>query len=150
MSPMRAATLCARLNPRSTDPGHVQRDALQECALRRGWTAQRETVEEITSGAKDNRPKRQALLKAATQRKLDVILVWKLDRWGRSLVDLMMTLRELTHVQGVRLNHPIFAREERPALSEPALRYDAEGEATTGGASWPLLCSRFIPWHICP
>jgi len=33
------------------------------------------------SDAKDNRPKRQELLKAARQRKLDVILVRKLDRW---------------------------------------------------------------------
>jgi hypothetical protein len=48
------------------------------------------------SGAKDHRPKRQALLKAAKQRQLDVILVWKLDRWERSLVDLMTTLHELT------------------------------------------------------
>ena len=33
---------------------------------------------------------------AAKQRQLDVILVWKLDRWGRSLVYLMTTLHELT------------------------------------------------------
>jgi DNA invertase Pin-like site-specific DNA recombinase len=39
---------------------------------------------------------RQALLKAARQRQLGGILVWKLDRWGRSLVDLMTTLHELT------------------------------------------------------
>ena len=32
------------------------------------------------SEATENRPKRQELLKAARQRKLDVILVWKLDR----------------------------------------------------------------------
>jgi DNA invertase Pin-like site-specific DNA recombinase len=73
----------------------MQKDALHEFATRRGWTIIA-TVEEIASGAKDRRPQRHALLTAARQRKLDVILVWKLDRWGRSLVDLMTTLQELT------------------------------------------------------
>ena len=50
----------------------------------------------IASDTKDRRPKRQALLTAARQRQLDIILVWKLDQWGRSLVDLMTTLHELT------------------------------------------------------
>ena len=68
---------------------------MHEFATRRGWTIIA-TVEEIASGAKDRRPKRQALLTAAKQRKLDVILVWKLDRWGRSLVDLMTTRHEPT------------------------------------------------------
>jgi DNA invertase Pin-like site-specific DNA recombinase len=44
----------------------------------------------------DQRPKRQALLKAATQRQLDVIVVWKLDCWRRSLVGSMTMLHELT------------------------------------------------------
>ena len=68
---------------------------MHEFATRRHWTVA-DAVEEVASGATDHRPKRQALLKAAKQRQLDVILVWKLDRWGRSLVDLMMTLRALT------------------------------------------------------
>jgi DNA invertase Pin-like site-specific DNA recombinase len=68
---------------------------MHEFATRRRWTVI-DAVEEIASGAKDRRPKRQALLTAARQRKLDVILVWKLDRWRRSLVDLMTTLHELT------------------------------------------------------
>jgi DNA invertase Pin-like site-specific DNA recombinase len=38
-----------------------------------------DAVEEIASGAADQRPKLQALLKAAKQRQLDVIVVWKLD-----------------------------------------------------------------------
>ncbi len=36
------------------------------------------------------------LLRAARRRELDLILVWRLDRWGRSLVDLVATLQELT------------------------------------------------------
>jgi len=73
----------------------MQRDAMHAFATQRGWTVI-DAVEDIASGATDPPPKRQALLTAARQRKLDVILVWKLDRWGRSLVDLMTTLHELT------------------------------------------------------
>jgi DNA invertase Pin-like site-specific DNA recombinase len=40
--------------------------------------------------------KREELLKLAKQRKVDVIIVWRLDRWGRSLADLIVSLRELT------------------------------------------------------
>jgi putative DNA-invertase from lambdoid prophage Rac len=94
VSPMRAA-LYARVSTHDQQTLAMQRDALHEFATRRGWTVIA-TVEEIASGAKDRRPKRHALLTAAKQRKLDVILVWKLDRWGRSLVDLMTTLHELT------------------------------------------------------
>jgi putative DNA-invertase from lambdoid prophage Rac len=38
------------------------------------------------------------MLKAARRRKLDVILVWRLDRWGRSLLDLIGTLQELNEL----------------------------------------------------
>jgi len=94
VSPMRAA-LYARVSTHDQQTLAMQRDAMHEFATRRGWTIIA-TVEEIASGAKDRRPKRHALLTAAKQRQLDVILVWKLDRWGRSLVDLMTTLHELT------------------------------------------------------
>ena len=94
VSPMRAA-LYTRVSTHDQHTLAMQMDAMHEFATRRGWTVI-DTVEEIASGAKGSRPKRQALLKAAKQRKLDVILVWKLDRWGRSLVDLMTTLHELT------------------------------------------------------
>jgi DNA invertase Pin-like site-specific DNA recombinase len=91
---MRVA-LYARVSTHDQHTLTMQMDAMREFVIRRGWTVT-DAVEEIASGATDHRPKRQALLKGATQRQLDVILVWKLDRWGRSLVDLMTTLRELT------------------------------------------------------
>ncbi len=39
---------------------------------------------------------REELLRAARRKEIDVIVVWRLDRWGRSLVDLIAALQELT------------------------------------------------------
>jgi len=54
-------------------------------------------VEDIGSGVKE-RPQREKLLVAARKREIDAILVWKLDRWGRSLTDLVTTLQELSEL----------------------------------------------------
>jgi DNA invertase Pin-like site-specific DNA recombinase len=61
----------------------MQISAMREYADRRGWSVVA-SIEDVGSGAKD-RPKRKELEKLAKRRQLDVILVWRLDRWGRSL-----------------------------------------------------------------
>lgn len=71
----------------------MQLELMREYALRRAWRIVEE-VEEIGSGAKD-RPKRELLVRAARRREIDAIVVWRLDRWGRSLADLVVTLKEL-------------------------------------------------------
>lgn len=48
----------------------------------------------LRSGAK-RRPQREAMMDAARRREIDAILVWRLDRWGRSLLDLIGSLQEL-------------------------------------------------------
>ncbi len=53
------------------------------------------TESETASGVK-KRPSRDVILKLARQRKIDVVIVWKLDRWGRSVSDVTTTLEELT------------------------------------------------------
>jgi putative DNA-invertase from lambdoid prophage Rac len=37
-------------------------------------------------------------MKGARRREIDVVLVWRLDRWGRSVADLLATLQELEHL----------------------------------------------------
>jgi len=54
-------------------------------------------VKEIGSGA-SQREKRKKLMEAARRREIDVVLVWRLDRWGRSVTDLLATLQELEHL----------------------------------------------------
>jgi putative DNA-invertase from lambdoid prophage Rac len=44
------------------------------------------------------RPERQRLIDAARRRDVDAIVVWRLDRWGRSVADLVTTLHDLTTV----------------------------------------------------
>jgi DNA invertase Pin-like site-specific DNA recombinase len=54
-------------------------------------------VREVGSGAA-RRQAREKLLEAARRREIVVVLVWRLDRWGRSVTDLLATLQELEHL----------------------------------------------------
>jgi len=54
-------------------------------------------IKEVASGASE-RPGRNEILKAARARRIDAVIVWKVDRWGRSLSDLVATLKELTEL----------------------------------------------------
>ena len=65
-------------------------------AKRRGWEVVRE-VSEVGSGAV-KRPQREELIKSAKRREVDAVLVWRLDRWGRSVADLVNSLAELEAV----------------------------------------------------
>src|SRR5437016_14124499 len=47
------------------------------------------------TGSKDSRPALNRLMADASQRKFDSVLVWKIDRWGRSLKHLVTSLAEL-------------------------------------------------------
>ena len=72
----------------------MQIQALKKYAQQREWKVAMQ-IEETGSGASD-RPQRDLLLKAARQREIDNIIVWRLDRWGRSRTDLLNTLEELS------------------------------------------------------
>ena len=92
---MRAA-LYARVSTHDQQTLGLQADAMAAYIKDRGWALAKQ-VEDIGSGAKD-RPGRESLLRAARRREVDVVVVWRLDRWGRSVADLMATLRELTEL----------------------------------------------------
>jgi DNA invertase Pin-like site-specific DNA recombinase len=74
----------------------LQIRALREYADRRGWNIVMQ-VREVGSGAAQ-RQAREKILEAARRREIDVVLVWRLDRWGRSVTDLLATLQELQHL----------------------------------------------------
>ena len=51
--------------------------------------------QDVASGAKGKRPGLAALMEGAREGKFTCVLVWKLDRFGRSLVDCLNNIREL-------------------------------------------------------
>ena len=67
---------------------------MRDYAKKRNWIIAIE-VQDVASGV-TTRPQRKTLIAAARRREIDCVLVWRLDRWGRSLVDLMNSLQELT------------------------------------------------------
>jgi DNA invertase Pin-like site-specific DNA recombinase len=75
----------------------MQLAAMRDYARKRGWDIVVE-VKDVGSGAA-LRQKREELLAAARRRDIDLIVVWRLDRWGRSLVDLVNTLEELVSLK---------------------------------------------------
>lgn len=82
----------------TTDKGQdpeLQLKDLRAYANARGWKVFSEYVDKGESGAKDRRPQLDRLLEDARKRRIDGILVWKLDRFGRSLKSLVTTLEEL-------------------------------------------------------
>ncbi|MBC7385522.1 MAG: recombinase family protein [Cryobacterium sp.] len=76
----------------------MQSRELTEYARLRGWNL---TVVYDDSGYKGgnmNRPELNRLLRDARSRKFDLVLVWKLDRWGRSLREIVLMIQELADV----------------------------------------------------
>ena len=69
---------------------------MREYATRRGWRIALQ-VKEIGSGA-SRCEMREKLREAARRREIDLVLVWRLDRWGRSVTDLLASLQELEHL----------------------------------------------------
>jgi DNA invertase Pin-like site-specific DNA recombinase len=76
----------------------LQLNELREYAAQRGWQVIGEFVDVGQSGTKERRPQLDEMMKLAKARKLDVIAVWKLDRFGRSLRHLVNALGELEAV----------------------------------------------------
>ena len=88
--------LYARVSTRNGNQNpEVQLTELRQYAQARGWHVVGEFVDVGVSGSKDSRPQLDALMKLAKARKIDALVVWKLDRFGRSLKHLVTALDEL-------------------------------------------------------
>jgi putative DNA-invertase from lambdoid prophage Rac len=78
----------------------IQIRELKDYVERRGWTLV-EVYEDKMSGAKASRPGLDQLMADARRRRFDAVVVWKLDRFGRSLVNCIAGIQELQAL-GVR------------------------------------------------
>jgi putative DNA-invertase from lambdoid prophage Rac len=78
----------------------IQVRELQDYVQRRGWELT-EVYQDQMSGAKASRPGLDQLMADARLRRFDAVVVWKLDRFGRSLVNCVSGIQELASM-GIR------------------------------------------------
>ncbi len=91
------AALYARCSThdKGQDP-ELQLVPLREYCKRRQFAVMGEYIDNGVSGSEDRRPSLDKLMDEVKKRRVDVIVVWKLDRFGRSLRQLVMALEELS------------------------------------------------------
>ena len=85
--------LYARVSTNSQDP-ELQLSTLRSHAANRGWEIVQEYVDVGISGAKEKRPALDRLLKDAWAGKFQAVLVWRFDRFARSVKHLMVALEK--------------------------------------------------------
>jgi DNA invertase Pin-like site-specific DNA recombinase len=93
--PITRVALYARVSTLNNQDPEMQLAELGEYAGRRGWQIVEEFTDQGVSGCKESRPALNRLMSDACRRRFDAILVWKIDRWGRSLKHLVTSLAEL-------------------------------------------------------
>jgi DNA invertase Pin-like site-specific DNA recombinase len=87
------AALYARVS--TTNHGQdvgMQTRELREYCQRRGWVIEGEYVDTGISGTKEKRPELDRLMSDAHRRKFDTVVVWKFDRFARSVSHLLRAL----------------------------------------------------------
>lgn len=107
MSPKKIA-IYARVS--TSEQNHeMQLDGLREFAAQRGWTIFREFVDVGISGSKDRRPQLDELMRDARRRRVSAVVVWKFDRFARSVRHLVTALDEFRElgIDFVSLNDAI-------------------------------------------
>jgi DNA invertase Pin-like site-specific DNA recombinase len=93
--PIVRVALYARVSTLNNQDPEMQLSELREYAGRRGWQIVEEFTDQGVSGCKESRPALNRLMSDACRRRFDAILVWKTDRFGRSLKHLVNALAEL-------------------------------------------------------
>lgn len=112
------AAIYTRVSTRSQAEKHgsaYQRRELERMALARGWTVVGVYADEGHSGRATSRPALDALMLAARRREIDVVAVWRFDRFARSLSHLVVALTEfralgvqfVSHQEGIDTSTPI-------------------------------------------
>jgi DNA invertase Pin-like site-specific DNA recombinase len=93
MKQLTRAALYARVSTLNGDQDpEMQLRELREFARAPGWQIVGEFIDHGVSGSKDRRPQLDRMMDAARSRKVDVLIVWKLDRFARSLKHMVVAL----------------------------------------------------------
>ncbi len=88
------AALYARVSTANSQDPTMQTRELKEYCQRRGWEVAGEYVDAGISGAREKRPQLNKLLADAHRRRFDAVVVWRYDRFARSLRQLVNALEE--------------------------------------------------------
>jgi DNA invertase Pin-like site-specific DNA recombinase len=94
-APIARVALYARVSTLNNQDPEMQLAELREYAERREWQIVEEFTDQGVSGCKESRPALNRLMSDACRRRFDAVLVWKIDRFGRSLKHLVNALAEL-------------------------------------------------------
>lgn len=89
----RHAAIYCRVSTDDQDCARQEQD-LRAFAKRAGYSVGN-VYKEIASGAKNDRDVRKRVMEAAQERRIDVVLVTEISRWGRNTEDLLHTLQQL-------------------------------------------------------
>lgn len=87
------AAIYTRVSTADQNP-ELQLREIEDYATRQGWPVV-DLYQDVASGSNASRPGLLRLLAEARARKFDCLMVWKLDRFGRSLVDCLNNIRTL-------------------------------------------------------
>jgi len=79
----------------------LQKDGLEKYAQLAKLKIEKEYIDIAVSGRKEGRPALRQLMKAARNRAFDCVVVWKFDRFARSVSHLLKALEEFNHL-GIR------------------------------------------------
>jgi DNA invertase Pin-like site-specific DNA recombinase len=109
------AAMYTRVSAADQNP-ELQLRELQEYASRQGWEVT-ETYQDVVSGVKASRPGLIRLMADAAARKFDCLLVWKMDRFGRSLVDRLNNIQKLERcrVRFIAVTQNLDTDQQNPA-----------------------------------
>ena len=92
----------------------LQIDELRQVATQRGWVVVGEYIDEGVSGSKESRPALDKLMKDVRGGKVDVVAVWRFDRFARSTQHLIQALEEFRS-----LNVSFFSLREQIDTTTP-------------------------------
>jgi DNA invertase Pin-like site-specific DNA recombinase len=120
----------------------MQTRELREYCDRRGWALAGEFVDAGISGSKERRPELDRLMADAQRRKFDVIIVWKFDRFARSVSHLLRALEnfQALNIQFVSLTEGIDTSKDglhRPGPGRRTRTFADRGTCESGNAQRP-------------
>jgi len=82
----------ARVSTSNSQNPAMQLEELRDYCQRRGWEIVGEYIDRGISGSKDSRPQLNRLMADAYRRRFDAVVVWKFDRFARSVSHLLRPL----------------------------------------------------------